>query len=114
MRQQVLDGSRRNSSRVQAAKSAVAEGSHMIFIVTAPRRSSTSMPRSATDCIGAAGNAKGTNSCEDTVPAAPAWRASLRHPCTTLVLMPRDMATLATDAPGVSHSPSTWALKSGL
>ena len=43
---------------------------------------------------------------------APAGRASLRQPCTTLVLMPCDIATLATDAPGTSHSATICALNS--
>ena len=36
-------------------------------------------------------------------------RASCRQRCTTLALMPCDIATLATDAPDPSHSATTCA-----
>lgn len=38
--------------------------------------------------------------------------ASLRQPCTMLALMPWDRATLATDAPGASHSAMIWSFSS--
>ncbi len=38
------------------------------------------------------------------------WRASCRQRCTTLSLMPCDIATCATDMPGSSHCASTIAL----
>jgi hypothetical protein len=43
-----------------------------------------------------------------------AWRASCRQRCTTLALMPCDIATLATDAPEASHSAITCACSSAL
>lgn len=67
-----IDPDHRSSSRVQAAKAVAAEVGHEIFIVTAPWRNSTSMPRSATDRSGAAVNATGTKSCEGAGLAAPA------------------------------------------
>lgn len=107
-----LDPVHRNSSLVHAAKFDVAEAGQVICIVMMPWCTSTSIPRSATDCIGAAGNATAKNGRGDTEVPARAPRADLRHPFTTWVLMPCDIATLANEAPGASHSPSTWKLKS--
>lgn len=68
----------------------------VIVMAVAPRRSSTRM--SWTTVATGAGSAIGTNAAFANG-AAPAF-ASRRHLCTTLALIPCDIATLATDAPG--------------
>ena len=49
-----------------------------------------------------------------TAMAARPCLANWRQRCTTLALMPCAIATLATDAPGASHSHLTWAWNSAL
>lgn len=63
---------------------------------------------------GCGGIATATNSRDlATVPCLPS-RASCRQRCTTLALMPHDIATLATEAPGASHSAITSLFSSSL
>jgi DNA invertase Pin-like site-specific DNA recombinase len=81
-----------------------------IVMVVAPRRSSMRMSGKATS--DGAGSATGMKEAPGNG-AAPS-RARRRHLCTTLALMPWDIATLATDAAGRSHSLSTCALSSAL
>src|SRR5574337_359931 len=108
-----IQADHRSSSRIQAPKSAAADTGQVIVIVVVPRRSWIWMPRS---CVGGtlAGSDTGTNSPAAAGSAASPWRASCRHRCTTLALMPCDIATLATDAPGASHSAITCACNCAL
>jgi hypothetical protein len=99
-----------SSSRVQAAKSTAALIGQVTFIVNAPRRSSTSVCSSRAWTLGAGAMATGTKSRCTTTVSAPPWRASLRHPWKMFALMPCDIATFATDAPGASHSARISAL----
>jgi hypothetical protein len=108
-----VDTDHRSSSRIQAPKSAAADSGHVIVIVVAPRRSSIWMSP-AVPGGDAAGSDTGTNSAVIVAGALPPSRASCRQRCTTLALMPCDIATLATDAQGAPHSASTCACSSAL
>lgn len=75
-----IDSDHRNNSRIQEAKSSAAPMGQAMFIVKAPRRSSTSMRSSRARTFGAGATATGTNSrCTMSIAAASS-QASLRHP----------------------------------
>jgi hypothetical protein len=99
---------------VNAAKSDIAAAGQLIFIVTAPRFSSTSMSRRQLAPSGAGAMVMGMNCGDASAGTAAGPRTSLRQACTMLLLMPCVSATLATDAPGASHSATTCALNAAL
>src|SRR4029450_13261361 len=92
-----VDADHRSNSRVQVASSADALSGHtaqspsaadalighISLIVTAPRRSSTSMPRSSLDAGTVGAIVTGTNSCRAVAAGASPLRLCSRHPCTT-------------------------------
>ena len=65
-------------------------------------------------CAGVSVSETGTNCPAFADLGAVVSRANCRQRCTTLALMPRAIATLATDAPPSSHSASTCNLCSSL
>jgi hypothetical protein len=108
-----VDTDHRSSSRIQTPKSAAADTGHVIVIAVAPRRSWIRMSHAFAGG-NIAGSDTGTNSPVAVARAGRASRAGCRQRCTTLALIPCNIATLATDAPGASHSANTCACNSAL
>src|SRR6266850_7956233 len=99
-----------SQSRSQAAHSAAADNGQLTVIAVTPRRISTRMSLPLSEGLLVV-SATGTNSLRGAGAATGRHsRTTCRQRCTTLSLIPCDIATLATEAPGSSHSASTCTL----
>src|SRR6266850_3869720 len=99
-----------SQSRSQAAHSAAADNGQLTVIAVTPRRISTRMSLPLREGLLVV-SATGTNSLRGAGAATGRHsRTTCRQRCTTLSLIPCDIATLATEAPGSSHSASTCTL----
>ena len=103
----------RSSSRNQIAHSDAAATGQVTVTAVGPRRNWIWMSGTLS-CAGTSVSETGTNCPALSDLGTEELRASWRQRCTTLALMPRAIATLATDAPTASHSASTCNFCSSL